>query len=79
MSNVVKRHAKKDQVTIHPDKSNIVLLNRHRVNPGKCGQAGKYGQMTYTSHVQLHRSVTKKCFIKASNNVYSALLHPYTT
>ena len=30
MSNVVKRHAKKDHVTIHPDKSNVVLLNQHK-------------------------------------------------
>ena len=29
MTNVVKRHAKKDHVTIHPDKSNVVLLNQH--------------------------------------------------
>ena len=50
-----------------------------RVNPGKYGQRGKYGQMAYTSHVQEHRSVTKKCFISALNIVYSALLHPYTT
>ena len=30
MTNVVKRHAKKDHVTIHPDKSNVVLLNQHK-------------------------------------------------
>ena len=30
MTNVVKRHAKKDHVTAHPDKSNEVLLNRHK-------------------------------------------------
>ena len=30
MSNIVKRHAKKDHVTIHPDKSNVVLLNGHK-------------------------------------------------
>ena len=35
-----------------------------RVNPGKYGQAGKYGQMTYNSHVQEHRSVTKKCLFQ---------------
>ena len=50
-----------------------------RVNPGKYGQGGKYGHMTYNSHVQEHRSVTKECFISALNSIYSALLHPYTT
>ena len=30
MTNVVKRHAKQDNVTIHPDKSNAVLLNKPR-------------------------------------------------
>ena len=30
MTNIVKRHAKKDQVTIHPNKSDIVLLNGHK-------------------------------------------------
>ena len=30
MTNVVKRHATKDHVTIHPDKSNVVLLNQHK-------------------------------------------------
>ena len=28
MTNVVKRHSKQDRVTIHPDKSNAVLLNK---------------------------------------------------
>ena len=28
MSNVVKRHSRQDRVTIHPDKSNAVLLNK---------------------------------------------------
>ena len=51
----------------------------YRVNPGKYGQGGKYGHMTYNSHVQEHRSVTKECFISALNSIYSALLHPYTT
>ena len=51
----------------------------YRVNPGKYGQGGKYGQMTYNSHVQEHRSVTKKCFISTFYSVDSALLHPYTT
>ena len=51
----------------------------YRVNPGKYGQGGKYGHMTYNSHVQEHRSVTKECFIPALNSIYSALLHPYTT
>ena len=30
MTNVVKRHAKKDHATIHPDKSNVDLLNQHK-------------------------------------------------
>ena len=30
MTNVVKRHAKQDRVTIHPDKPNAVLLNKPR-------------------------------------------------
>ena len=30
MTNVVQRNAKKDHVTIHPDKSNVVLLNNHK-------------------------------------------------
>ena len=30
MTNIVKRHAKQDRVTIHPDKSNAVLLNKPR-------------------------------------------------
>ena len=30
MTNAAKRHAKKEQVTVHPDKSNIVLLNGHK-------------------------------------------------
>ena len=50
-----------------------------RVNPGKYGQGGKYGHMTYNSHVQEHRSVTKECFISALNSIFSAPLHPYTT
>ena len=50
-----------------------------RVNPGKYGQGGKYGQMAYNSHVQGHSSVTKECFIPALSSIYSALLHPYTT
>ena len=50
-----------------------------RVNPGKYGQGGKYGQMAYDSHVQEHRPVTKECFISALNSVQSALLHAYTT
>ena len=50
-----------------------------RVNPGKYGQGGKYGHMTYNLHVQEHRSVTKECFISALNSIYSARLHPYIT
>ena len=30
MTNVVKRHAKKDHVTAHLNKSNVVLLIRHK-------------------------------------------------
>lgn len=30
MANVVNRHSKQDRVTIHPDKSNAVLLNKSR-------------------------------------------------
>ena len=30
MMNVAIRNAKKDHVTIHPDKSNVVLLNSHK-------------------------------------------------
>ena len=30
MTNIVQRNAKKDHVTIHPDKSNVVLLNNHK-------------------------------------------------
>ena len=31
MSNVVRRHVKKDHVTLHPDKSNVVLLNQRKM------------------------------------------------
>ena len=41
-----------------------------RVNPGKYGQGGKYGQMAHNSHVQEHRSVTTKCFISAFISVH---------
>ena len=30
MTNIVKRHAMKDRVTIHPNKSNVVLLHQHK-------------------------------------------------
>ena len=46
---------------------------------GSIRTGGKYGHMTYNSHVQEHRSVTKECFISALNSIYSALLHPCTT
>ena len=35
MANVVKRHSKQDHVTIHPDKSNAVLLNKPKSYPKK--------------------------------------------
>ena len=60
-------------------KECITYVCMNRVNPGKYGQGGKYGQMAYNSHVQEHRSVTKEYFISALNSIYSAPLHPYTT
>ena len=72
-------------VSNHEDKvanHEVVSPTYHvigRVNLGKYRQGGKYGQMTYNSHVQEHRSVTQKCFISAYNSVHSSLLHPYTT
>ena len=48
-------------------------------SPGKYGQGCKYGQIAYNSHVQEHRSLTKKCFISVFKSVHSALLHPYTS
>ena len=30
MGNVIRRHSKHVRVTIHPDKSNAVLLNKHK-------------------------------------------------
>ena len=35
MMNVATRNAKKDHVTIHPDKSNVVLINPHKTVTNK--------------------------------------------
>ena len=50
-----------------------------RVNRGKYGRGGKYGQMAYNPYVQEHTSVTKKCFISALNSVHLAFLQLYIT
>ena len=47
------------------DLDKCILVRHVRVNPGKYGQGGKYGQMAYNSNVQEHSSVTKNCFISA--------------
>ena len=64
MTNVVKRHAKKDQVTIHPDKSNIVLLNGHKSISKKTFTHELNGKSvslsTNTMHLGILRSETNE-------------------
>ena len=64
MTNVVKRHAKKGQVTIHPDKSNIVLLNGHKSiskKPFTHELNGKFVSLsTNTVHFGVLRSETNE-------------------
>ena len=55
---------KLSEFTLCPKLPDFTLLINDfdgRVNPGKYGQRGKYGQMA----VQEYRSVTKKCSISA--------------
>ena len=64
MTNVVNRHAKKDQVTIHPDKSNIVLLNGHKSISKKTFTHELNGKSvslsTNTMHLGILRSETNE-------------------
>ena len=64
MTNVVKRHAKKDHVTIHPDKSNIVLMNGHKSISKKTFTLDLNGKpvslSSSTAHLGLLRSETNE-------------------
>ena len=73
MTNIVKRHAKKDHVTIHPDKSNVVLMNQRKYISKKSFSLELNGKdvtlSPNTTHLGILRSETNENIINIEDSL----------
>ena len=81
MTNKVKRHAKQDRVTIHPDKSNAVLLNKPR-SYSKKSFSFELSEKTITlstdtTHLGILRSENNENIINIEERLKLARRTPY--
>lgn len=73
MLNVATRNAKQDRVTIHPDKSNVFLLNQHKTDTKKSFSV-KMGEksvelLSSTTHLGLFRTEVNENMINIEDRL----------